>query len=212
MSDSKPTNPKDGIGVTKVPLHLVSGLVKAYQSVAHYLGNVKYGAWNYLACGARASVYVSALYRHIDRWWSGEELDPVDGTPHLANALACLNIIIETKHRGNLIDDRPPATELGPVYSELERMMENIRERYKDRNPRHYTIQDSEPRQDKVEAIKKLFAHASILPGADVVPAEPHGCPWCLANRGEPHAVMCPDATLALVNPADQSSNASAKG
>ena len=51
----KLTNPKDALGDKKVPLHLVSGLVKAFQAVAHYLGNVKYGAWNYLAGGARAS-------------------------------------------------------------------------------------------------------------------------------------------------------------
>ena len=143
MNDSKPTNPKDCLGVLKVPLHLVSGVVKAYQAVAHYLGNVKYGAWNYRAGGARASVYYAALGRHMDRWWEGQELDPVDGTPHLANALACINILIETQERGNLIDDRPPSTDLGPLYERVESMMGKIRERYADRDPKHYTIEDT---------------------------------------------------------------------
>lgn len=143
MSDLKPTNPKDAIGIAKVPLHLVSGVVKAYQAVAHYLGNVKYGAWNYRAGGARASVYVSALMRHVDKWWEGEEYDQADGTPHLANALACINILIETKYGGNLVDDRPPSRDLNPLYKEMEAIMERIKRQYPDHNPRHYTIEET---------------------------------------------------------------------
>lgn len=136
----KPTNPKDAIGITKVPLHLVSGVVKAYQAVAHYLGNVKYGAWNYRPGGVRVSVYVSALNRHIDRWFEGEKYDPVDGTPHLANAQACINILIEGEYRGNLTDDRPaPGTDLAPLYAEMEAIMVKIREKYKDAAPHHHT-------------------------------------------------------------------------
>lgn len=148
MSDTKATNPKDAIGVLKVPLHLVSPIVKAYQSLAHYLGNVKYGAWNFRTCGARASVYKAALDRHIDKWWEGEEFDPADNTPHLANAQACLNILIECSLGGNLVDDRPPsrAKELNEVYAMVERTMGEIRDRYKDRAPRHYTIADSNQR------------------------------------------------------------------
>lgn len=147
--DTKPTspNPKDSIGITKMPLHLVSGIVAAYQSIAHYLGNVKYGAWNYLVCGARSSVYFAACLRHLYRWWSGEENDPVDGTPHLANALACINILIETSERGNMIDDRPPRSDVGAVFAKLEPIMTKILERYADKDPRHYVIGDEEEQQ-----------------------------------------------------------------
>jgi hypothetical protein len=140
---TKDTNPKDAIAMDKMPLHLVSGVVAAYQAIAHYLGNVKYGAWNYVACGARASIYFAAALRHLWRWYWGEENDPVDGTPHLANALACINILIETSERGIMLDDRPPKFDLGKVFEKLERLMPQIRERYKDRDPRHYTIADS---------------------------------------------------------------------
>jgi hypothetical protein len=141
----KPTNPKDAISTYKLPLHLVSPIVKAYQAIAHFLGNVKYGAWNYRASGIRASVYKSALERHIDAWWEGEETDPVDGTPHLANALCCLNIIIEGKHSGNMTDDRPPSrcAELAKIRAEFEALMPKIRARYEDKSPRHYTIADT---------------------------------------------------------------------
>jgi hypothetical protein len=135
-------NPKDAIGGTKVPLHLVSPISKAYAAIAHFLGNVKYGAWNWRAGGARASIYRSALERHMDRWWSGEENDPADGTPHLANALACINILIETQYGGNMIDDRPPRLDVDRAYAMVEALMPAIREKYADKNPKHWTLAD----------------------------------------------------------------------
>lgn len=140
----KAENPKDSIGATKVPLHLVSPIAKAFAAIAHYLGNVKYGCWNWRAGGARASIYRAALERHMDRWWSGEENDPADGTPHLANALACINILIETQYMGKLIDDRPPSVSLDAAYKMVEDLMPLIRERYKDKDPKHWTIADTE--------------------------------------------------------------------
>lgn len=143
---SKPSNPKDAIATDKLALNLVSPIVKAYQAIAHFLGMVKYGAWNWRAAGARASIYKSALDRHLDAWWEGEEYDPVDGTPHLANALACIGILIDAKHAGKLIDDRPPSNHAGlaQVRAEFEALMPKIRERYADKAPKHYTIADTE--------------------------------------------------------------------
>lgn len=138
-------NPKDAIGSNKLPTHLVSPIVKAYEAIAHFLGNVKYGAWNWRAAGARASIYRSALDRHMDAWWEGERYDPTDGTPHLANAKACLNILIEAEEMGNLIDDRPPSMkdQLRRIRTEFEALMPKIREQYKDKNPKHWTIADT---------------------------------------------------------------------
>ncbi len=138
----KPTNPKDAVGISKLPMNLVSPIVKSYQAIAQFLGMVKYGAWNWRHGGARASIYKAALDRHIDAWWEGEELDPADGTPHLANALACISILIDAKHAGQLIDDRPPSNhqELARVRVEFEAMMVRIREQYKDMQPHHFTI------------------------------------------------------------------------
>lgn len=140
----KPTNPKDGIGVTKLALHLVSPVVKAYQAVAHFLGVTKYGAWNYRDSGARASVYLSALHRHIDAWAEGEDLDPADGTPHLANALACIGILIDAKHCSKLVDDRQPSCpEYRKVVAEMEAIMAALAAKYADRAPKHFTIADT---------------------------------------------------------------------
>ncbi len=142
--EEKPSNPKDAISDSKLPMFLVSPFVKMYYAIAMFLGGVKYGYWNYRGVGARASVYLSALERHIDAYKEGQELDPVDGTPHLANALACIGILIDAKHSGKLTDDRPPgrAEEYVKVRAEFEAMMPKIRERYKDKNPKHYTIDD----------------------------------------------------------------------
>lgn len=142
MNDTKPTNPKDAIGIAKTPLHLVSGIANIYASIAHFLGNVKYGAWNWRGAGICNSVYYAALLRHMVRWWNGEENDPSDGTPHLANALCCLNIIIEGKVIGNAIDDRPPAVDLNATMKMVEDLMPKIREKYKHMSPKHWTIED----------------------------------------------------------------------
>ena len=148
MTAHKPTNPKDAVATDKLALHLVSPIVKAYQAIAHYLGQVKYGAWNWRGAGARASIYRAALDRHLDAWWEGEENDPADGTPHLANALACIGILIDAKHAGKLIDDRPPSNHKGlaEVRSQFEALMPKIRERYADKAPKHFTIADTEPK------------------------------------------------------------------
>ena len=141
---TKLSNPKDAVATDKLPMHLVSPIIKAYQALAHYLGNVKYGAWNWRATGARASTYRAALDRHIDAWWEGEELDPSDGTPHLANAQACLNILIEAKELGVLVDDRPPSgiAALTRIRGQFEALMPKIRTKYADKNPHHFTIAD----------------------------------------------------------------------
>lgn len=139
----KDSNPKDAIGDSKLPMHLVSGIVKCYQAIAHFLGNVKYGAWNYRAKGARASVYRAALDRHMDAWWEGEDTDPTDGTPHLANALACINILIEASEADKLEDDRPPSSNYREVVDRLTPLVEKLKEQYKDRKPIHYTIKDT---------------------------------------------------------------------
>lgn len=139
---TKSINPKDLIGVTKTPLHLVSPIGTVYASVAQYLGATKYGAWNWRGNETSASVYYSALQRHMLNWWAGEENDPVDGTPHLANALACINIIIEGMYMGNMHDDRPPRVSLRPAMKMVEDLMPIIAEKYGHMHPKHWTIAD----------------------------------------------------------------------
>jgi hypothetical protein len=139
----KATNPKDAIGDTKVPLWLLSPIAKAKWALAQFAGLCKYGAWNWRVAGVRSSVYLSAMQRHIDAYSSGEELDPVDGTDHLANIMACCAILIDAKAAGKLNDDRPPSVGLRDVYAEVQAQMAVLKVQYKDMEPRHYTIADT---------------------------------------------------------------------
>lgn len=137
----KDINPKDLIGVTKVPVHLVSPIAMVQESIANFLGATKYGAWNWRGKDTKASVYYAAMMRHMLLWYSGEDMD-ADNTPHLANARCCLAILMEGLVIGNMTDDRPPAVDLKAVMKEIEAMMPIIAKKYGHMNPKHWTIAD----------------------------------------------------------------------
>ena len=139
----KDTNPKDSAGGKKVPLWLLSPLAKAEWAQAQFVGQVKYGAWNWRVAGTRASVYLSAMERHMDAYKSGEDLDPTDGTSHFGNIMACAAIMIDSIASGKLIDDRPPSISLRPTYKRVEEGMVVTRVKYGSLNPKHYTIADT---------------------------------------------------------------------
>ena len=140
----KDTNPKDAIAGNKIPLWLLSPIAKAHWALAQFAGMVKYGAWNWRKSGVRYSVYLSAIDRHLSALVSGEETDPVDGTNHLGNIMACCGILLDAKAAGKLVDDRPPSVRIRPTYEALEVLMPALREKYKDSTPQHYTIEDTE--------------------------------------------------------------------
>lgn len=142
MSD-KPTNPKDAIGVMKVPLHLLSPVAKAHWALAQYAGQLKYQQWNWRVAGVRASVYLSALERHLDAYKSGEEHDPVDGTHHLGNIMACCAILLDARAAGKVNDDRGPALSMRADYASVEAQMRVLAEKYRHIPQAPYTIKNS---------------------------------------------------------------------
>lgn len=139
----KSTNPKTAIGDTKVPLALCSPIASAHWALAQYCGMRKYQAWNWRIAGVLVSTYISAIKRHLDAYESGEELDPVDGTHHLGNIMACAAILLDAQAAGKLDDDRPPIVGCRETYAFVEKQMALIRERYKHIEQRPYTIKDS---------------------------------------------------------------------
>jgi len=70
-------------------------------------GAQKYEAFNFLK-GYDWSLSFNAAQRHLLAFWSGEDLDPESGLPHLAHAAwHCLAMIsFLTRELGT--DDRPP--------------------------------------------------------------------------------------------------------
>lgn len=142
--NGKTGNPKEVIGDTKVPLWLLSSVAKVHWALAQFAGMIKYGAWNWRIAGVRNSTYISAMERHIEGWKNGERFDPVDGTHHLGNLMACSAILIEAEAEGLLNDDRPPSLKgYRPAVAEAEEIMKKLKEQYKDRKPRHWTIKDT---------------------------------------------------------------------
>lgn len=109
MSISKPSNPKDAVGVKKVPFSVIPAQVMGEVGLALLEGSRKYGRHNYRAIGVRGSVYYDATLRHLTDWWEGVDIDPDSGLSHITKAIASLVVLRDSMVRGNWEDDRPPA-------------------------------------------------------------------------------------------------------
>lgn len=145
LKDAKATNPKDAIGSDKLPLHLVPDSLVAYAALAFLEGALKYGQFNWRAAGVRASIYLSAMERHMRKFKSGEWADEKTGVPHLASIIACCGIILDAKLVDKLNDDRPPA--MYAFSGLLDRMSIDVvemKQLFNGFTPHQYTIADSE--------------------------------------------------------------------
>lgn len=140
----KLSNPKDAAGDQRVPLWLLSSVAKIHWCMAQFGGMLKYGAWNWRKAGVRYSTYLSAMERHIEGIKAGEDFDPIDGTHHLGNIMACAAILLDARAADMLTDDRPPKVDHRPTVKWAELQMKALRQQYSDRNPQHYTIEDSD--------------------------------------------------------------------
>ena len=101
------TNPKDLIGSNKVPLWLVPPAATIYTALGFWDGAVKYGPYNWRKNKVLATVYISALGRHLLDYLDGEDNAQDSGYPHVAHMLACGAILADATETGNLVDDRP---------------------------------------------------------------------------------------------------------
>jgi hypothetical protein len=144
IEGTKPSNPKAAIGAKKLPLELVPDTLEIYAALGFFEGASKYGRYNWRVAGVRASTYVAALRRHVSKWWNGEEIDPDTGVPHLANAICCLAILVDSLEMGSLTDDRPPSIKhIGTTIAKFEPLIAALKEKFKDANPHQYTIADT---------------------------------------------------------------------
>lgn len=141
-------NPKDAIGAVKLPLHLFPAEAVALGCLGMLEGAAKYGRNNYIAGdGVVASIYIDAAKRHLDAWFAGEENAHDTGTPHLANALATIAIVVKCQVHGKLIDDRDFSPDKGGAayrrfIESITPHVRRIKDMFKDKSPRHFTIAD----------------------------------------------------------------------
>ena len=101
------TDPKGEAGKAKAPLALLPPEALRQAAWAHALGAAKYGVANWRENNVNATTYVSAMMRHIGQYLDGEDADAESGLSHLAHVIASANILIDAKHCGTLVDDRP---------------------------------------------------------------------------------------------------------
>ena len=141
---TKETNPKEAIGSNKLPMHLWPTTATAYGCIGLLNGALKYGRSNFRPTGVKASIYYDALRRHFDAWWEGEEVDPDDLVPHLAAAMADMAILIDSICAGTFVDDRAYKIDYRKTVDLLTPHVQRLKELHKDKNPKHYTIKDSE--------------------------------------------------------------------
>ena len=135
--ETKDTNPKDGAATSRLDMTLVPQSSIAYAALAFTEGALKYGAVNWRVAGVRASVYVAACLRHLFKWYNGEEVDPKTGVPHLANALACLAVLVDAYEIGKLHADRPPRQNLGDLLTRFEGKVRDLQQQLKNPPPRY---------------------------------------------------------------------------
>lgn len=103
----KDTNPKDSVGVKKVPMSGMPAPVLMECGLVKLHGDLKYGRYNWRDAGVRSSVYYDACMRHLMAWWEGEDLDPDSGIHHLAHAMTGLAVLRDSQLQENCNDDRP---------------------------------------------------------------------------------------------------------
>jgi hypothetical protein len=112
---TKDTNPKDALGVQRVPLmSVIPQNVIAEVALALLEGAWKYGRHNYRAAGVRPSVYVDAAQGHIGNYWEGEDIDPDSERHHVIKAIAGLVVLYDSICQENVQDDRPPKSKVLP--------------------------------------------------------------------------------------------------
>jgi hypothetical protein len=109
----KDTNPKDTVGIRKVPASVVPREVIAEIGLGLLEGARKYGRHNYRIAGIRYSVYFDAAMRHLDAWWEGEDIDPDSGLSHIVKALSTLTVLRDAMINEMFTDDRPPSMKPG---------------------------------------------------------------------------------------------------
>jgi hypothetical protein len=137
-AELKPTNPKDRAATDRLDLSLFPDTAVAYGALAMTEGDCKYGGYNYRVGGVLASVYYSACRRHLSKWYNGSNLDPKTRVPHLANALACIAVLIDAECKGVLKDDRPPSVDMEQYFDQVREVVKHLHELFSN-GPGRYT-------------------------------------------------------------------------
>lgn len=128
----KDTNPKEALGIKKVPTHCIPTGSLFMLGLAMMEGGRKYGTYNYRAMGARYSTYFDGITRHNRALLEGEDIDPDSGLHHLAKIMGCCAVLLDSILMGNAIDDRPLQYPNGLDMEHYNKLAANIIDKYPD--------------------------------------------------------------------------------
>lgn len=173
----KSSNPKDRAATSRLDLSLFPQPAIMYGALGMTEGDIKYGGYNYRAVGVSVSTYIAACCRHLFKYYNGEWADPKTKVPHLANALACLAIIVDSYEMGNLVDDRPPAMPLTERFDEFEQIIKHLQAILPPGPPRvtELNCRPSQPSPQK-EEVSNVQEQRSIIKDMLVADGNHYGC------------------------------------
>jgi len=115
-------DPEREAGEIKADLANLSVVALAFEGEVMRQGAAKYGAFNWAEHQMSASTYWKAILRHGFLWWTGEDIDPESGLPHLAHIRACCGILLDQWATRRLKDDRPKLiAKARPLFNQLKR-------------------------------------------------------------------------------------------
>jgi hypothetical protein len=140
-------NPKDAIGSDKIAVNLFPPAAVYMGALGNTDGLFKYGRNNWRAAEIRYSVYLDAIKRHCDALLECEDEDPDSGLHHLCHVLASAGIIADAMANDRLVDDRNYAPKKGAwraFVNKLTPHVKRLREKHKDKTPKHWTAGDNE--------------------------------------------------------------------
>lgn len=140
----KASNPKDAIGMSKIPLgSVLSAQVLGEAALGMLEGACKYRRHNYRIVGVRASVYYDAQKRHMDSWWEGQDMDPNAAIPihHVGKTISDLMVLRDAMLQGKFVDDRPPPVTNQNWVEELNERAKLLISKFPDPKP-PYTMFD----------------------------------------------------------------------
>jgi len=150
--NTKPSNPKDAIGIKKPPQSVLPQNVMAEVGVAMLEGALKYGRHNFRVIGVRGSVYYDAARRHIDSWWEGEDIDPDSELNHITKAITSLVVLRDAMLNDKWTDDRPPKSDVAGHRERMETAVRRLFEKYPEAKEAYTELGESLIRPWIVEA------------------------------------------------------------
>lgn len=121
QNNANSTNPKDAFGRQKPGISNIPPVALIHEAMAMKNGADKYGPFNWRKSTVSGKVYLDACYRHLMRYFDGENIDPESGVHHLGHLRADAGILLDAAEQGTLIDDRPTPGKVSEVLERLTR-------------------------------------------------------------------------------------------